>query len=523
MSSDSKNKSNRVSENIEKRDDSESACLKKLQDKLDFQDQFISMLIHEVRNPFHSIQASVTLLENAENMDDVRRYLEHLSKGSKLMSEIINDLLEIRRFGQDGYKLNLDSIDLLEMGKELIAAYESVAVARNISFGFEPVQEIFPVIVSDLKILKRILLNYITNALRFTERGGSVVLKCQAEPRGKGDYRISFEVIDSGVGIPEEDLPKVFDPFYKAKNKSPHHDVRSGLGLSICRSFSEKLGARVSCESKEGEGSCFRLDFVCKGSYPQVSLEESRQIRCMEMKRVLLLVSNDYEEQLHSQFDHPQIKLDYGLELADFEEEAYDYVFIDLRNKSLGLFFSQISKLSNSGVEFVGFFAKAVSYSSEELLRLGMRCAYPEALNHENICSIMEIAQNPTYKGKYYWFNPYKTSELLSWDEMSSADHGQAIIDIFLKTVPSTIRCLQRACDLREWAYQQKMIGSLINSFESMGANRLLQCLGQLQDTVLDKNQKQVRKLVNQLKLKHRKASKELQGYLYDYRKLNGS
>jgi two-component sensor histidine kinase len=523
MSSDSANKSKQIPESIEKKDGSDSPCLKELQDRLAFQDQFISMLIHEIRNPLHSIQAAVTLLENADNMNDVRKYMEHLSKGSQLMSEMINDLLEIRRLGQNEYKSNLDSIDLIELGDELIAAYKGVAVARNIEFCFEPVQEIFPVIVSDLKIIKRILINYITNALRFTERGGNVVLKCRAEPRGKDEYRISFEVTDTGVGIPEEDLPKIFDTFYKAKNRSPHNDARSGLGLSICRSLSEKIDARISCESKEGEGSSFRLDFVCKGSYPEVSLEESRQIRRMEMKRVLLLVSDAYEERLHSQFDHPQIKMDYGLEWGDFEEENYDYIFVDLRNKGLDAFFNQISQLSHSGIELVGFYAKAVPYSPAELLRLGMRCVYPEALSHGNICSVMELAQNPTYKGKYYWFNPHKTSELLSWDEMSSADHGQAIIDIFLKTVPSTIRCLQRACDLKEWTYQQKMIGSLINSFESMGASRLLQCLGQLQDAVWDKNQTQVRKFVNQLKLKHRKASKELQGYLYDYRKLNGS
>ncbi|MBI3322465.1 MAG: PAS domain-containing protein [Candidatus Omnitrophica bacterium] len=217
--------------------------------------EFVANVSHELKTPLTTIQGAVeTLLDGAADDPKNRRaFLEAIREESERLHRLVEDLLtlasvESRRAGP--------ARETVEMGpflRELLKRYDALARRRQIALSLES-QPGLPPVRADRDHLVQAIGNLLDNAIKYNRAGGSVALRARRE----GDA-LAVEVEDTGIGIPPEDLPRIFERFYRVDKARSRETGGTGLGLSIVKHVAEAHGGSVSVESRPGQGSRFTL------------------------------------------------------------------------------------------------------------------------------------------------------------------------------------------------------------------------------------------------------------------------
>jgi two-component system phosphate regulon sensor histidine kinase PhoR len=212
---------------------------------------FVSNLSHELRTPLASLKAlTETLNEGAlEDPPAARRFLSRIETEVDALTQMVQELLELTRIESGQVALELQPVAPEELLQTTAERMRLQAERAGLALRLECPRGL-PKVRADASRLEQVLVNLIHNAVKFTRPGGEVVLSAQAE----GDF-VRFAVRDSGVGIPEEDLPRIFERFYRVDRS--RSGSGTGLGLSIARHIVEAHGGRIWAESLEGQGSTF--------------------------------------------------------------------------------------------------------------------------------------------------------------------------------------------------------------------------------------------------------------------------
>lgn len=220
---------------------------------MDRQRQFTADASHELRTPLSIIEAESTLaLRKERTEDDYRKSLESISQETAYMSAMIDKLLFLARADAGKEQLNLEEVDVTEILDQLASDIAALCQEKGLQFHIGPLEKI--VVRGDRIRLKQLFSNLLENAVRYTPRGGS--MSVSAVSQGK---TAMIAVKDTGVGIPKEALPHIFERFYRADKARSRADGGAGLGLSICQHIAEVHGGRIEVESRVGEGSTFSV------------------------------------------------------------------------------------------------------------------------------------------------------------------------------------------------------------------------------------------------------------------------
>jgi signal transduction histidine kinase len=219
--------------------------------------QFLATMSHEFRTPLNAILGYTSILrENIAgdlNPGQARSVARIDSNAHQLLA-IINDILDIARIEAGSMPTHLGTFELPELIAEVLAEVDPL-IARSKAAVSSRLARGLPKIRSDRAKVKQILVNLLSNALKFTANG-SVTVSCAGE---KGARQVTVAVVDTGIGIAEEDLDRIFEDFRQADNSPTRQYGGTGLGLAICRRLARVLGGQVTVESKLGHGSTFRL------------------------------------------------------------------------------------------------------------------------------------------------------------------------------------------------------------------------------------------------------------------------
>lgn len=214
---------------------------------------FIANVSHELRTPVSMLQGySEAIIDGiAETEEEKKELIQVIYDESLRMGRLVNELLDLARMESGHIQLNLEEVDLSAFVNRIIRKFQGVAKDSDISLTAS-VHESAGSLTFDPDRLEQVLTNLIDNALRHTPKGGKVKLMIVPE-----DHGIRFEVKDSGSGIPEEDLPFVFERFYKADKARTRGRAGTGLGLSIAKNIIEAHHGHISVKSKLGQGTTF--------------------------------------------------------------------------------------------------------------------------------------------------------------------------------------------------------------------------------------------------------------------------
>jgi heavy metal sensor kinase len=217
------------------------------------QRQFVADASHELRTPLAVIQAESSLvLEKPRDPEQYRRSLELVSQEVDYMSEIVGKLLVLARSDAGSEQLNVQDIDLAALLAELGQDLEALAQERGLELSFDPMDPL--TVKGDRVRLRQLFLNLLDNALRYTPGGGAIKGSVVRQ-----DDQAVVSIGDSGIGIPEEHLPFIFDRFYRVDKVRTNGEGGTGLGLSIATSVAKMHGGTIEVESRLGGGTTFRV------------------------------------------------------------------------------------------------------------------------------------------------------------------------------------------------------------------------------------------------------------------------
>lgn len=218
---------------------------------------FVANVSHELRTPVASLRATIeAMVEGAADDDAVRaRFLENLDTESARLVEVLNDLLALSRVESEKFEISRESFDLNRLLSEIIDEESDVAGKHGVNIIFEGAGESL-YMEGEKKLVKTACSNLVENAIKYNRPGGRVEV---AARRREGTVEVI--VSDSGLGIPAEDMERIFERFYRVDRARSRETGGTGLGLSIVKHVAEIHSGDVSVTSREGQGSTFVLAF----------------------------------------------------------------------------------------------------------------------------------------------------------------------------------------------------------------------------------------------------------------------
>jgi signal transduction histidine kinase/DNA-binding response OmpR family regulator len=213
--------------------------------------EFISTASHDLKNPIMTISGFSQLIPKIGPLDQKQlEFVEHIQSAAEHMQELVQNLLDLAKMDM-GVELRQETIDVNALIAEITDEFQPQTEAKEQTLRLEKAND-QPRVQGDALQLRQALRNLVGNAIKYTPVAGSIDLSVKAD-----DAMVTICVKDTGYGIPADDLPFIFDRFYRVRNEAVRNIEGNGLGLAIVKSIIEKHGGQISVASEPGKGSCF--------------------------------------------------------------------------------------------------------------------------------------------------------------------------------------------------------------------------------------------------------------------------
>jgi signal transduction histidine kinase len=216
--------------------------------------EFVATVSHDLRSPLTLMRGYATMLEMVGELNEQQQgYVKKIISGVENMSRLVNNLLDLGRIDL-GVGLQVENVSVLDIIERATSALQLQAAQKNIALSVELSKDMPNTVEADQALLHQAVYNLLENAIKYTPDNGRVTIRTSSQPGF-----LIFAVEDSGIGITIDDLPRLFEKFYRGKQREARAQHGTGLGLAIVSSIAANHGGRVWVESEVGKGSTFYL------------------------------------------------------------------------------------------------------------------------------------------------------------------------------------------------------------------------------------------------------------------------
>ncbi|MEW8498727.1 MAG: ATP-binding protein, partial [Candidatus Thiodiazotropha taylori] len=245
--------------------------------------RFLANMSHEIRTPLNGVVGMTDLLARTPMGLEQREIMSTIQASAETLLNLIEEILDFSKIEAGKVEVRLADQDLSELTDSVISMMKPTADTKGIELNCWIDLDISPVIKTDPKLLRQILINLLNNAIKFTDQGG-IVLKVTPYTSGEGEDRVPrlmFEVIDTGIGISETQQKRIFEWFEQGDDSATRRYTGSGLGTTITKQLVELLDGTIGLESRLGEGSRFWFQIPAITSDNPIDVERFQDARVL--------------------------------------------------------------------------------------------------------------------------------------------------------------------------------------------------------------------------------------------------
>jgi PAS domain S-box-containing protein len=466
-------------------------------------EQFLANISHEIRTPINGIAGMATLLSQSQNADEQETYLSAIRNSAENLKVIINDLLDLSAIASGKLKFEKIPFNLNDLLPSLLNTFTYQAREKKLALGYTVDEDLNRMMMGDPVRLNQILINLISNAMKFTH-SGSIHISCKSERNQKSTCWVQIEVADTGVGIPTEKLSTIFESFSQADASVTRKYGGTGLGLTIAKQLVELQNGKITVKSEENVGSTFivlipysKPKNVAKSKSP--SKKKKGDDSSSYSLDVLLVEDNDinrlYAKSILKNWNCYTETAENGLvAIEKLKAGTFDVILMDVQMPVMdGYETTKAIRMMDGplrNIPIIALTANATKADVERCLAAGMNDYLPKPFSpndlYRKLFEELKIIPSNAARKPRIIENPRKPYYNLDYLKQVSGNNEEFIremIQTFIASLPRTMVEMSAASSERNWDTLSRLAHQIKPSFTLMGLDALRDKVTQIEES----------------------------------------
>jgi signal transduction histidine kinase/CheY-like chemotaxis protein/HPt (histidine-containing phosphotransfer) domain-containing protein len=468
-------------------------------------EHFLANISHEIRTPMNAISGLTKILLRKDPTIKQKEYLDAIKTSSDILLVIINDILDLSKVQSGKMIFEKTDFKIAPLVSSITDLLNSRAEEKGLKLFTQYDDNIPEILIGDPVRLNQIILNLVSNAIKFTEKG-EIHLIVNCIERFDNSAKIEFIVKDTGIGIPQEIIPVIFESFTQASTEITRKYGGTGLGLNIVKELVERQGGTITVESNLNQGSVFIVT-LNYGIASNISNKNSNITQKLIKKRLsdikVLLVEDNVINQLVAksvlkEFNFISDVADNGKQaLEKIKSNNYDIILMDIQMPEMSGY--DVTRYIRNklpkplcNLPIIAMTANAGKNDAEKCIRAGMddyvSKPFDEHVLYDKICFLIEKNKNVTEK--FQDNNPDRCTNLKYLQDISGGNKKfmSEIIELFMKQTPAAILNMKKHLQNNDYEKLATEAHKIKPSFNFLGICGLEELAGRIEKSVRSGN-----------------------------------